>query len=74
MVKHPAQKYQYKSMFEKMHMYAIKDRASLMRDLDYSAAEVKRRIKQDVKWENEGFELPDYYSHIDKIVDYVFIK
>jgi len=55
-----------------MHMYAIKDRASLMRELGYSAAEVKKRIKEDVKWENEGFEMPGYYSHINKIVDYVF--
>ena len=72
MVKHPGKKYEYKTAFEKMHMYEIKDRASLLRDLDYSAAEVKRRLKQDVEWENEGSVLPDYYSHIDKIVDYVF--
>lgn len=72
MVKHPGKKYEYKTAFEKMHMYEIKDRASLLRGLDYSAAEVKRRLKQDVEWENEGFALPGYYSHIDKIVDYVF--
>ena len=74
MVKHPGKKHEYKTAFEKMHMYEIKDRASLLRDLDYSAAEVKRRLKQDVEWENEGFALPDYYSHVDKIVDYVFLK
>ena len=74
MVKHPGKKYEYKTAFEKMHMYEIKDRASLLRDLDYSAAEVKSRIKQDVEWENEGSALPDYYSHIDRIVDYVFLK
>ncbi|HDL65107.1 MAG TPA: hypothetical protein ENH12_06950 [Proteobacteria bacterium] len=72
MTKHPGKKHQYESAFEKMNMYAIKDRASLLRELDYSAAEVKKRIKEDVKWENEGFKLPAYYSHIDKIVDYVF--
>ena len=72
MTKHPGKKHQYESAFEKMHMYAIKDRAALMSELGYSAAEVKKRIKEDVKWENEGFEMPGYYSHIDKIVDYVF--
>ncbi len=36
------------------------------------ADEAKAGIKQDVEWENELFELPNYYSHIDKIVNYVF--
>lgn len=73
MTKHPEKNHQYQSAFEKMHMYAIKDRAALLRELGYSAAEVKNRIKEDVKWENEGFKLPDYYSQIDKIVDYIFV-
>ena len=72
MTKHPGKKHQYENAFEKMHMYAIKDRASLLRGLGYNAADVKKRIKEDIKWENEGFKLPGYYSHIDKIVDYVF--
>jgi len=71
-VKHPEKKHQFKSEFEKMHMYAIKDKATVLRDLKYSAKEVKARIKQDVEWENELFGLPEYYAHIDKIVDYVF--
>ncbi|MFH1038715.1 MAG: hypothetical protein V1789_08635 [PVC group bacterium] len=74
MVKHPGKKYVYESDFEKMHMYAVKDRAALLRDLNYSCPEVKKRIKQDVEWEYEGSELPGYYSHIDNIVDYVFEK
>ena len=73
MTKHPGKKHQYENAFEKMHMYAIKDRASLLRELGYSAADVKKRIKEDVKWENDGFKLPGYYSHIDNIVDYVFV-
>ena len=55
MTKHPGKKHQYESDFEKMHMYAIKDRAALLMGLGYSAADVKTRIKEDVKWENEGF-------------------
>ncbi len=74
MVKHPGKKHVYESDFEKMHMYAIKDRAAMLRDLDYSSSEVKTRLKQDIEWEYEGNELPGYYSHIDKIVDYVFGK
>lgn len=73
MTKHPEKKHQYESAFEKMHMYAIKDRASLLKELGYSATDVKKRIKEDVKWENEGYILPEYYSHINKIVDYVFV-
>ncbi len=72
MVKHPGKKHEYASEFEKMHMYAIKDRASLLKELNYGAAEVKRMIRQNVEWEYEGEKLPEYYSHIDKIVDYVF--
>ena len=74
MVKHPKKKYQYESAFEKMHMYAVKDKATVLRDLKYDAEEVKTRIKQEVEWENELFDLPGYYSQIDKIVDYVFSK
>ncbi len=72
MVKHPEKRYEYRSEFEKMHMFGIKDKAAVLRDLDYSADEVKAGIKRDVEWENELFELPNYYSHIDKIVNYVF--
>lgn len=72
MVKHPGEKHEYKSEFEKMHMYAIKDRAALLRNLDYKAADVKRMIRQNVEWEYEAEKLPEYYSHIDQIVDYVF--
>ncbi len=74
MVKHPGKKHDYASDFEKMHMYEIKERASLLQDLDYSAAEVKRMIRQNVEWEYEGEKLPGYHSHIDKIVDYVFTE
>ncbi len=74
MVKHPGEKHEYESEFEKMHMYAIKERAALLQDLDYGPAEVKRMIKENVEWEYEDDELPGYYSHIDKIVDYVFKK
>ncbi len=72
MVKHPGKKYEYESEFEKMHMYEIKDRASLLYGLDYEPAAVKQMIKDNVEWEHEGEKLPNYYSHIDKIVDYVF--
>ena len=74
MVKHPGKKHEYESEFEKMHMYAIKERAVLLQDLDYGPTEVKRMIREDVEWEYEGDELPGYHSHIDKIVDYVFKK
>jgi hypothetical protein len=74
LVKHPEKKHQYRDQFEKMHMYEIKDRAAVLRDLKYSAAEAKARIKQDIEWENELFPLPDYYRHADKIVDYVFSR
>lgn len=72
MVKHPGKKHEYESEFEKMHMYAIKDRAALLKDLGYTAAAVKRMIRQNVEWEYEGEKLPSYYSHIDNIVGYVF--
>jgi len=71
-VKHPGKKHEYASEFEKMHMYAIKDRATILRDLKYSPEEAKARIKQDILWENELFEIPSFYDHVDKIVDYVF--
>ena len=72
MVKHPEKKHRYRNEFEKMHMYEIKDRAVVLRDLEYGPAEVKSRLKQNAAWENELFELPEYYHHIDSIVDYVF--
>lgn len=74
MVKHPEKKYRYKSSFEKMHMYEIKDKAQVLRDLSFPPDRVKRWLKQDVEWENELFERPGYYDHIEKIVDYVFSK
>ena len=74
MTKHPEKKHQYRDQFEKMHMYEIKDRAVVLRDLNYSPAEVKAAIKQEIEWENELFSLPDYYRHTDKIVDYVFTR
>ncbi len=72
MSKHPEKKHQYQNAFEKMHMYEVKDRAVMLRDLGYDAAEVKARLKANAAWENELFDLPDYYRHIDPIVDYVF--
>ncbi len=74
MVKHPEKKYRYKSDFEKMHMYEVRDRALVLRDLEYSPRQVKLWIKQEVEWENEIFDLPAFFDHIDKIVDYVFSK
>lgn len=72
MTKYPEKKHEYKNAFEEMHMYEIKDRAVVLRDLGYDKKAVKVRIQQDVEWEFEGFELPDYYEHIDNIVEYVF--
>ena len=72
MPKHPEKKHQYANAFEKMHMYEIKDRAVVLRDLGYGADEVKARLKANAAWENELFELPEYCRHIDPIVDYVF--
>lgn len=72
MVKHPGKKHEYASEFEKMHMYEIKDRATLLYGLEYDSASVKQMIKQNVEWEYEGEKLPSYYSHIDNIVNYVF--
>ncbi len=74
MVKHPGKKHEYASEFEKMHMYEIKERAALLHGLDYDPGEVKRIIRESVEWEYEGEKLPGYYSHIDKIVDYVFAQ
>jgi len=73
-VKHPEKHYQYKSDFEKMHMYSIRDQAVVLRDLKYGSDEAKARIKQNIEWENELFDLPAFYRHVDKIVDYVFSK
>jgi len=73
MVKTPTRKsYSYRSPFQKMHMYEVKDRATIFRDLDYPVAEAKRRIKQNIEWEFDSLPRPDFYKEVDKIVDYVY--
>jgi len=73
MVKHPGKKrYQYRSAFEKMHMYGIKDKASVLQGLGYGVEEAKARIKQDILWENELFETPNFLEHVEAIVDFVY--
>ena len=72
MTKHPGKKHEYADAHEKMRMYAIKDRAIVLRDLDYEKEEVKIRIKENIEWEYEGSDLPEFYRHVDNIVEYVF--
>ncbi|MDP8247478.1 MAG: hypothetical protein P9M00_05025 [Candidatus Tritonobacter lacicola] len=73
MVKKPTRKsYSYKSPFQKMHMYEIKDRATILRGLDYPRAEAKKRIKQNIEWEFDFLPMPDFYREVDNIVDYVY--
>lgn len=73
MVKTPMRKsYSYRSPFQKMHMYEVKDRATIFRDLDYPVSEAKRRIKQNIEWEFDSLPRPDFYKEVDKIVDYVY--
>lgn len=58
--------------FQRMHMYEVKDRATIFRDLDYPIVEAKRRIKQNIEWEFDLLPRPDFYTEVDKIVDYVY--
>ncbi|GAG39806.1 unnamed protein product [marine sediment metagenome] len=73
MVKSPTRSsYSYESPFQKMHMYEIKDRATIFYDLNYPKSEAKKRIKQNIEWEFDFFPMPDFYKEVDKIVDFVY--
>ncbi len=73
MVKMPTKSgYRYRSKFQKMYMYEIKDRATIFRDLNYPKAEAKKRIQQNIEWEFDFIPMPDFYKEVGNIVDYVY--
>lgn len=60
--------------FVKMHLDEIRDRAVILRNLDYDKETTKKRIKKYIEWGFEFFDTPRFYQSVDSIVDDVYNK
>ncbi len=64
-------KLQYQRFID-MHIEEIKRRTQMLLALNYDKREIKKRIKQNIRWEFELLGLPEFYNQVDKIVDQLY--
>lgn len=58
--------------FLDMHMLEIKERAEILRKLDFDRAEAKERIRKYIEEGFEFFDLPSFHKAVNSIVDDVY--
>lgn len=63
---------QQKKQFTDMHIEEIKRRTKMLQGLNYDKRHIKKRIKQNIRWEFELLGLPEFYNLVDKIVDQTY--
>jgi len=59
--------------FVQMHVEEIKRRTRMLQELKYDKRYIKKRIKQNIRWEFELLGLPQFYNYVDKIIDQTYI-
>jgi len=55
--------------FERMHLDEVRRRTQLLSELHYDKRYIKKRLKQNIRWEFELLGLPEFYNQVDKIID-----
>lgn len=63
---------QQKERFVNMHIEEIKRRTHMLQELNYDKRHIKKRIKQNIRWEFELLGLPEFYNLVDKVVDQTY--
>jgi hypothetical protein len=58
--------------FVDMHVEEIKRRTRMLQELSYDKRQIKKRIKQNIRWEFELLGLPKFYNYVDKVVDQTY--
>jgi hypothetical protein len=58
--------------FVSMHVEEIKRRTHMLQELQYDKRQIKKRIKQNIRWEFELSGLPEFYNQVDKIIDQTY--
>jgi len=58
--------------FVKMHLDEVRRRTKLLCYLKYDKRQIKKRIKQNIRWEFELQGLPEFYNQVDKLIDQVY--
>ncbi len=61
-----------KEKFTNMYIEEIKRRTKIFQELNYDRRHIKKRIKQNIRWEFELLGLPEFYNLIDKIIDQTY--
>lgn len=58
--------------FEEMHLKEIEQRARLLFNLRYDKNRTIRRIQDNIAWDFELSEIPDFYEEVPRIVERVY--
>jgi hypothetical protein len=63
---------QQQQKFVNMHIEEIKRRTRMLQELHYDKRQIKKRIKQNIRWDFELLGLPEFYNYVDRIVDQTY--
>jgi hypothetical protein len=63
---------QQQQKFIDMHIEEIKRRTQMLQELNYDKRHIKKRIKQNIRWEFDTLGLPEFYNLVDRIVDQTY--
>ena len=55
--------------FIRMHLDEVRRRTQLLAELRYDKRYIKKRIKQNLRWEFELLGLPEFYNQVDRVID-----
>ncbi len=55
--------------FDRMHLEEVRRRTQLLAELRYDKRYIKKRLKQNIRWEFELLGLPEFYNQVDKVID-----
>ena len=55
--------------FDRMHLEEVRRRTQLLAELHYDKRYIKKRLKQNIRWEFELLGLPEFYNQVDKVID-----
>ncbi len=63
---------QQSQKFIAMHLEEVRRRTQMLQELQYDKRQIKKRIKQNIRWEFELLGLPEFYNLVDKVIDQTY--
>ncbi len=63
---------QQNQKFVDMHLNEVRRRTQMLQELQYDKRQIKKRIKQNIRWEFELLGLPEFYNQVDKVIDQTY--